>query len=141
MLLIWDEIQTGFGRLGEIFCDDLHDTVPDILIFGKAIGAGFPLAGSLMGRDVQGFRLGGRSFALDHFPVATLTVMEDEDMLGIQLVRDRETKEPARPVTRSLSAARPASRRAGPLLTRIDSAWAERGPYLEAAAGLGARSK
>jgi acetylornithine/succinyldiaminopimelate/putrescine aminotransferase len=36
MLLIWDEVQTGFGRLGTMFASELYETVPDILCFGKA---------------------------------------------------------------------------------------------------------
>jgi 4-aminobutyrate aminotransferase-like enzyme len=135
MLLVWDEIQTGFGRVGEMFCAELYDTIPDILIFGKAIGGGFPLAGSLQSNRLKGFEPGDHSFTFAHFPpsmiagLATLKAMEEEHMLencrkigayfterllelqdkyellgdvrgpglmiGIELVRNRETKEPA----------------------------------------------
>jgi 4-aminobutyrate aminotransferase-like enzyme len=136
MLLIWDEIQTGFGRLGTMFAADLYQTIPDILIFGKAIGGGFPLAGSLQRDVLRGFEPGDHSFTFGHFPVsmvaglATLRVMEEEKhlenclkigkyfterlkemqgkyellgdvrgpglMIGIELVKNRETKEAAR---------------------------------------------
>jgi 4-aminobutyrate aminotransferase-like enzyme len=135
MLLIFDEIQTGFGRLGAMFASELYGTVPDILTFGKAIGGGFPLAGTLQRECVEGFGSGDHSFTFAHFPpamaagVVTLQILEEEQlparavriggyiterlrqlqdkyeligdirgpglMIGVELVRDRKTKEPA----------------------------------------------
>ena len=42
-LLILDEIQCGFGRNGTLWAFEQFDIVPDILLLGKALGAGMPL--------------------------------------------------------------------------------------------------
>jgi acetylornithine/succinyldiaminopimelate/putrescine aminotransferase len=42
-LLILDEIQAGFGRTGKLWGFENFETVPDVLILGKALGGGMPL--------------------------------------------------------------------------------------------------
>ncbi len=44
ILLIADEVQTGFGRTGEWFTSQVYDVRPDILVMGKAIANGLPLS-------------------------------------------------------------------------------------------------
>lgn len=46
-LLIFDEVQTGMGRLGTLFAYQYFGVVPDIMTAAKAIGCGFPLAAML----------------------------------------------------------------------------------------------
>ncbi|KAA3638276.1 MAG: aminotransferase class III-fold pyridoxal phosphate-dependent enzyme [Armatimonadetes bacterium] len=44
ILLIFDEVQTGFGRTGDWFTSQVYDVRPDVLVMGKAIANGLPLS-------------------------------------------------------------------------------------------------
>ena len=136
ILLIADEIQTGFGRTGRFFAIEHSGVKPDLITVAKSLAAGFPLSGVVGRADVMdaptpgglGGTYGGNPIACAA-GLAVLDVMRDERlperaarigsvveermrswqaeheivgdvrvmgaMAGMELVRDRKTKEPA----------------------------------------------
>ncbi|MBA4321458.1 MAG: aspartate aminotransferase family protein [Odoribacter sp.] len=52
-LLIFDEVQTGFGRIGSMFAIDRFDVVPDILVLAKALGGGMPLGAFISSKEIM----------------------------------------------------------------------------------------
>ncbi|WJE27036.1 4-aminobutyrate--2-oxoglutarate transaminase [Bacillus cereus] len=136
IIMIADEIQTGFARTGSLFAMDHFGVAPDLMTFSKSIAAGMPLS-AITGRadlmDAPGpGQLGGTfsgSPAACAAALAVLDVIEEENlvnraveigermmevfnswkekyeligdvrglgaMTAIELVKDKETKEPA----------------------------------------------
>jgi 4-aminobutyrate aminotransferase / (S)-3-amino-2-methylpropionate transaminase / 5-aminovalerate transaminase len=136
ILLIADEIQTGFGRTGKLFAVEHSGVEPDLMTVAKSLAAGFPLSGVVGKAAVMdapdpgglGGTYGGNPVACAA-ALAVMDVMRDEKlperaarigsvieermqswaseneligevrgigaMMGMELVRDRKTKEPA----------------------------------------------
>jgi adenosylmethionine-8-amino-7-oxononanoate aminotransferase len=163
IVLVFDEIITGFGRTGRLFASELFSTWPDILVFGKGLTAGYVALSATVITDrlAQAFwGAQGLEFAAGHTyagnPVAcavglaALEEMRARDvvanaaargdqalerlrslplsragvgdvrgqglLLGLEFVRDRETKEPF-PATENVGIrVREAARRKGLLL-------------------------
>ncbi|HEV7372080.1 aspartate aminotransferase family protein [Arenibaculum sp.] len=68
ILLIFDEVMTGFGRTGHRFGCEIWEVIPDILVCGKAMSAGyFPLSGVLASlRVAEAFETGEGPFQNGH---------------------------------------------------------------------------
>jgi acetylornithine/N-succinyldiaminopimelate aminotransferase len=52
-LLVFDEIQTGMGRTGNMFAFERYGVVPDILLLGKAFGGGMPLGAFISSNEIM----------------------------------------------------------------------------------------
>jgi acetylornithine/LysW-gamma-L-lysine aminotransferase len=69
-LFIADEIQTGMGRTGKMFCMERYGVIPDLLCVGKSLGGGFPIAATVlheklgeMKKGIHGSTFGGNPLA------------------------------------------------------------------------------
>jgi len=52
-LLVFDEIQTGFGRTGKMFAFEHYDITPDILLLAKGIGGGMPIGAFISSAEIM----------------------------------------------------------------------------------------
>ncbi len=86
MLFIVDEVQSGFGRTGKMFCIDHAEIEPDIMVMAKGMGSGLPIsalgASKLLmekwAAGVHGGTYGGGSAIPLAAANATIQVLEDE---------------------------------------------------------------
>lgn len=89
MLLIADEIQTGYGRTGRMFAVEHWGVVPDVVVMAKGIASGLPLSGIVAPRELldrwtpgsHGGTYGGNVVSCAAAN-ATLDVMEDEGLVA-----------------------------------------------------------
>ena len=98
ILLILDEVQSGFGRTGKWFAFEHYDVEPDIMTVAKGIASGLPLSGVFSNLDLMkkwpggshGGTYGGNAVACAA-AAATIQAMREEKMLenanerGLQL--------------------------------------------------------
>jgi acetylornithine/N-succinyldiaminopimelate aminotransferase len=88
-MLIFDEIQTGVGRMGKPFAAQFYGVTPDMLTLAKGIASGVPMAGLLMTADIArslkpsdlGSTFGGGPLACAAL-IATLGVIEKENLMA-----------------------------------------------------------
>jgi 4-aminobutyrate aminotransferase len=89
ILLVLDEVQTGWGRTGRFWGHDHFGVEPDILITAKGIASGFPLSAIAAPADLmakawpgsQGGTYGANAVACAA-ALATMDVIRDEDLVG-----------------------------------------------------------
>ncbi len=108
LLLIADEVQSGFGRTGRWFAVDHWNVVPDIMVMAKGLASGFPLSGIAARRELMekwvpgshGGTYGGNAVSCAA-AVATIQAMREEGMVensarqgAYLLARLRELQQP-----------------------------------------------
>ena len=88
ILLIIDEVQTGVGRTGKMFCYQNYGVTPDIMTLAKGLGGGVPIGAMLCTNEVAtGFRPGDHGSTFGGNPLAcaagnaVLTVFEEQNII------------------------------------------------------------
>ncbi|NGY37069.1 aspartate aminotransferase family protein [Flavobacterium sp. XN-5] len=86
VVLILDEVQSGFGRSGKFFAHQFHDIKPDIICMAKGMGNGFPIGGILIAPHFEAsYGLLGTTFGGSHLAcaasIAVLEVMESQSLM------------------------------------------------------------
>lgn len=103
ILLVMDEIQTGFGRTGRYFGHQHFDVRPDVVTIAKGLASGFPLSGIAASEELmakawpgsQGGTYGGNAVSCAA-AVATLEVIEKEGLVANAAERGMQLLEGAR---------------------------------------------
>ncbi len=89
ILLVLDEVQSGFGRTGKFFCCEHADVTPDILVMAKGLGSGMPISAigaraELMAHwkpGTHGGTYGGGNAVAAAAAAATIRVLQDEHLV------------------------------------------------------------
>ncbi|PYT37271.1 MAG: ornithine--oxo-acid transaminase [Acidobacteria bacterium] len=91
VLLLADEIQTGFGRTGRMFCAEYDGVTPDLFIVGKALGGGvLPVSGVVGKRDTLGlYRPGDHGSTFGGNPLACAVGMAALDVIVSERLPER----------------------------------------------------
>jgi 4-aminobutyrate aminotransferase len=87
ILLVFDEVQCGFGRTGRPFAAEAFGVAPDVVLFAKGVASGLPLAGIVAGAELMarwpngahGTTFGGNPVSCAA-AVATVEVLEAEGL-------------------------------------------------------------
>ena len=88
ILLIFDEIQTGFGRTGDWFAATRFGVTPDIMAIAKGIASGLPLSATVASKELmQKWSIGSHSTTFGGNPIAcaaacaTINVLKEEKLI------------------------------------------------------------
>jgi len=88
LVLIMDEIQTGFARTGKMFCCEHSNVTPDIMAVSKTLGGGLPLAALLIKEDIDSWSSGAHvgtfrgNLVSCAAGLATLEFIEKEELVS-----------------------------------------------------------
>jgi 4-aminobutyrate aminotransferase len=82
ILLIVDEVQSGFGRTGKMFAIEAHDVEPDMLCMAKGIASGFPFAALGMRNSIDAsWRVGSQGGSTSGNPIGCAAALATIEVL------------------------------------------------------------
>jgi 4-aminobutyrate aminotransferase len=82
IMLIVDEVQSGFGRTGKMFAIEAHDVEPDMLCMAKGIASGFPFAALGMRNSIDAsWRVGSQGGSTSGNPIGCAAALATIEVL------------------------------------------------------------
>lgn len=86
VMLIADEVQSGYGRSGKFFAHQYANVQPDIIVMAKGMGNGFPIGGILISPKIDAKKgMLGTTFGGNHLgcvaAIAVLDVIKEENLI------------------------------------------------------------
>jgi acetylornithine/N-succinyldiaminopimelate aminotransferase len=87
VILILDEIQSGYGRSGQFFAFQYHNIKPDIITIAKGMANGFPIGGVLIAKKHKAkYGMLGTTFGGNHLAcvaaISVLDIIEEENLIS-----------------------------------------------------------
>ena len=93
ILLLIDEVQTGFCRTGKMFAIEHYQVEPDILVMAKGIADGFPLSGFIAREEIaDSFKPGDHLSTFGGNPVSCAAALANVEFLEEQKLADQARK-------------------------------------------------
>jgi acetylornithine/LysW-gamma-L-lysine aminotransferase len=90
VLLIFDEVQTGFGRTGKVFACEHWNVVPDIMCLAKSVAGGIPMGATFARQDVMAaFQRGEHSSTFSGNPLVCAAASAAIDVLVEERLPER----------------------------------------------------
>ncbi|HWS88220.1 MAG TPA: acetyl ornithine aminotransferase family protein [Pyrinomonadaceae bacterium] len=86
ILLIVDEVQSGFGRTGKMFACEHYDLKPDIITLAKGIASGMPMGACVARADLMDWKPGAHASTFGGNPVAIAAALKTIELLEGGLV-------------------------------------------------------
>ncbi|WP_153127163.1 aspartate aminotransferase family protein [Peribacillus tepidiphilus] len=101
ILLIFDEVQTGFGRTGKMFAAEHSGVNPDILVLAKALSGGMPLGAIVASREIhEKWPTGGHGSTFGGNPISCAAALANIHIIEAEKLVDRSKDLGARIVER-----------------------------------------
>ena len=93
VLLIFDEIQTGFGRTGRMFAAEGLGVTPDVMVLSKALGGGFPIAAVVADDRLERFQPTGEDvYTFGSNPLAQAVALKVIEVMERDRIPERAAR-------------------------------------------------
>jgi 4-aminobutyrate aminotransferase len=117
IMLVFDEVQSGFGRTGKFFAAEHFGVQPDVVCMAKGIASGMPLGGIMSRADMMDWPYGAHASTFGGNPVSCAAANATVDLLEEKLIKN--------------------SAKVGRAVMKWTADWADRHPVVKEVRGRG----